>query len=220
MPHLEDGHAVPRLPGIGRAPTSLELDAPALRAVDERVDAGGKRLEHGARIGRRMLPVEARARFEAEAAKQPITFQACRAHPLRPAPVGAPPVVFHLEQPVLGVHPALAEERVVRRGGADVRNALGVAVDLDGRGDAGDVGVMRRYYTAEAEKTDRGIAMGAARQPRVGLSPGVLRLCRESRRRGVAGVSLECHDVSIAKSIDLRGCDRERVNISARSRRG
>src|SRR6185295_17024564 len=70
--HLEDGHAVPRLPGSGARAHDLELDAPALRAVDERVDAGGKRLDHGARIGRRLLPVEARARLEAEAAEQPI----------------------------------------------------------------------------------------------------------------------------------------------------
>jgi hypothetical protein len=34
------------------------------------------------------------------------------------------------------MHPALAEERVVRRAGADVRNALAVAPDLDGLADA------------------------------------------------------------------------------------
>src|SRR6185369_6910094 len=93
-------------------------------------------------------PVEARARLQAEAAEQPVAFHARRAHPLGPAPVGAPPVVFHLEQPVLGMHPALAEERVVRRASADVRNALRVTVNLDGRGDAGDVSVHGRYYTA------------------------------------------------------------------------
>ncbi len=176
--HLEDGHAVPRLPGIGARAHDLELDAPALRAVDEGVDAGGKRLEHGARVGRRMLPVEASARLEAEAAEQPVALHARRAHPLGPAPVGAPPVVFHLEQPVLGVHPALAEERVVRRGGADVRNALGVAVDLDGRGDAGDVGVHGRYYTAGRRRQTGGIAMGSNPRARVGLLAGVRELER------------------------------------------
>src|SRR5262249_53407516 len=115
-----------------------ELDAQPGAARDERVDAGGERLEHHARVGRRGRPVAAGAVLEPEAAKQLIALDAPPAHPPGPAALGAPPVVLHLEEPVLGVDPSLAEESVGRRGGADVGDALAIAEDLDGSGGSGD----------------------------------------------------------------------------------
>ncbi len=45
---------------------------------------------------------------------------------------------IHLPEAVLRGDEALGEEEVVERGGADVGNAVGVALDGDGCGEAGD----------------------------------------------------------------------------------
>ena len=73
---------------------------------------------------------------------------------------------------------ALAEERVARRFRFHVRDALRVAPDLDGRGEAGDVGVHGRYYTAGRRRRTGELRWLRARKSRdaaAALDPRVLR---------------------------------------------
>ena len=179
--------------GSGPAPTTSNSAPHCVRAGHEGVDAGGEGLEHRARIGSCVLPVETRTRLEAEAAEELVALHARRPNPLRPASIGPTAVVLHLEEPILRVHPALAEERVACRAGADMGNALGVTVDLDGRGGAGrrrrgcpwleyDTAVLSRRACAlgRLERVDRlgraveDVRHGPAFLPGIGVDLGAV----------------------------------------------
>ena len=127
---LVHGETVPRLPPVRRVVDERELGGQRSR-VDEGVDAGRVCPQHGPSLVVQVLVVEPDRRADLEPAHLHVLLQGVRARVLRPSAIGQQAVVLHVPQPVLGRGEGLAEEGVVGRAGPDVRNPVGVAVDVD-----------------------------------------------------------------------------------------
>ena len=108
-----------------------------LVALDQGIDAGGIGLEHGSGVRREIGEIGFGDAIDAEDTEKLVGAEAGLAEQLR-EPAGAdPPAHFHLPEPILGVHVAEREGGVGLRAGIDVRDAVPVADDLDGRAEAG-----------------------------------------------------------------------------------
>ena len=134
-----DEEAVARGPGGGliAEEAELEREVGALE-VDGGVDAGGVALEEVELIGGRVaMARSAEARMQ-EGALEAVVGEEGGAEDLGEGAGGVAAEGVHLPEAVLRGDEALGEEEVVERGGADVGDAVGVALDGDGSGEAGD----------------------------------------------------------------------------------
>ena len=66
---------------------------------------------------------------------QQVVVESLGTQDFRQTPQRPPPQIVHLEQPVLGHRVAVPHEKVGLGLGIDVRQAAGVALNLDGRAD-------------------------------------------------------------------------------------
>jgi hypothetical protein len=139
VPDLEDGAAVPGLPGFGGGAEQPKLDGEDGCGLKEGVDAGAVGVQHGAGLGVEGGVVGAGAFGDPGAAHQDVLIDAGRPDVLGPAAGGAAAVVLHVPESILGVDVPLPEEDVVRGGGFDVGDAEAVADGLDGALEAGQV---------------------------------------------------------------------------------
>jgi hypothetical protein len=128
--HLHPAHRVGGGPRLGCHAQQPELGRQHRPARDEGIDAGGVGVEQPQRLGVEVAQIRLGGAPHAERAHEAVGFQAGRPYHLREAPGGDAPVHLHLPQPVLGVHVAEREMRVVERAGEDVRDAESVAQHL------------------------------------------------------------------------------------------
>ena len=118
--------------------TELEGEVCALE-VDGGVDAGGISFEDVKLVGWESGDGAVGGDTKLEGALQPVVNDKAGAEDFGESAGCVSAESVHLPEAVLGGDEALGEEEVVERGGADVRDAVGVAVDGDGSGEAGDV---------------------------------------------------------------------------------
>jgi hypothetical protein len=109
----------------------------AVMRGDERVDPGDVRVDLFPSPRRRGGPRGTGRTAEADGAQESILRDRRRAENLRQSPVADPALKLHLPQPVLRVHVPQAEQRIDLGRREDVRNRIGIAHNLDRRGNAG-----------------------------------------------------------------------------------
>jgi hypothetical protein len=131
--------AVARGPGGGliTEEAEFEREVGALE-VDGGVDAGGVALEEVELIGGEGDEGAVGGGSDEEGALEAVVSEEAGAEDLGEGAGGVAAEGVHLPEAVLGGDEALGEEEVVERGGADVGDAVGVALDGDGSGEAGD----------------------------------------------------------------------------------
>ena len=131
--------------GIARSPwgglvaeeTELEREVGALEGHGG-VYAGGVLLEEVKLIGREGGDGAVGGGAELEGALEAVVGEERGAEGLGEGAGGVAAEGVHLPEAVLGGDEALGEEKIVERGGAEVGDAVGVALDGDGGGEAGD----------------------------------------------------------------------------------
>ena len=134
-----DEEGVARCPGGGLVAeeTELEREVGALEGHGG-VYAGGILLEEVKLIGREGGDGAVGGGAELEGALEAVVGEERRAEDLGQGAGGMAAEGVHLPEAVLGGDEALGEEKIVERGGAEVGDAVGVALDGDGGGEAGD----------------------------------------------------------------------------------
>ncbi len=133
----EDG--VARRPGGGLVAEEAELEREvgALEG-DGGVDAGGVFFEEMELIGREGGEGAAGGDAELEGALEAVVEEEAGAENLGEGAGGVAAESVHLPEAILRGDEALGEDEVVERGGAEVGDAVGVALDGDGGPEAGD----------------------------------------------------------------------------------
>ncbi len=131
VPYLEGGDGVPGLPRLDAVAGRLRLERPRPRA-DDQVDAPRVGLERRPQRRRHGVDVAPGRGGQAHPPGQDVLPDGGAPGDLGPAPAGPPPVVVHLEHPVLRARVAHAEPGVGRRLRPNVRYAVIVPDDDDG----------------------------------------------------------------------------------------
>jgi hypothetical protein len=129
-----DEEAVARCPGTGliAEETELEREMGALE-VDGCVDAGRVTLEEVELIGGESSEGAVGGGADEEGALEAVVSEETGAKDFGEGAGGVASEGVHLPEAVLRGDEALGEDEVIERGGADVGNAVGVALDGDGR---------------------------------------------------------------------------------------
>jgi hypothetical protein len=126
-------------PGGGLVAEEAELEGEmGALEVDGGVDAGGVALEEVELVGREGGEGAVGGGAEEEGALEAVVGEERGAEDLGEGTGGVAAEGVHLPEAVLGGDEALSEKEVVERGGVDVGDAVGVALDGDGGGEAGD----------------------------------------------------------------------------------
>jgi hypothetical protein len=123
--------------GLIAEEAELEREVGALE-VDGGVDAGGVALEEVELIGGKGGEGAIGRGSDEEGALEAVVCEEAGAEDFGEGAGGVAAEGVHLPEAVLRGDEALSEEEVVERGGADVGDAVGVALDGDGCGEAGD----------------------------------------------------------------------------------
>jgi hypothetical protein len=134
-----DEEAVARGPGGGLIAEEAELEGEmgALQ-FDGGVDAGGVALEEVELIGGEGSEGSVGRGSDEEGALEAVVWEEAGAKDFGEGAGGVAAEGVHLPEAVLCGDEALGEDEVVERGGADVGDAVGVALDGDGSGEARD----------------------------------------------------------------------------------
>jgi len=134
-----DEEAVAGRPGGGLIAEEAELER-EVRAleVDGGVDAGGVALEEVELISRKGGEGAVGGGADEEGALEAVVSEEAGAEDLGEGAGGVAAEGVHLPETILRGDEALGEDEVVERGGADMGDAMGVALDGDGSGEAGD----------------------------------------------------------------------------------
>jgi hypothetical protein len=134
-----DEEAVARGPGGGLIAEETELEG-QVRAleVDGGVDSGGVALEEVELIGGERGKGAVGRGPDEEGALEAVVCEEAGAEDFGEGAGGVAAEGVHLPEAVLCGDEALGQDEVVERGGADVGDAVGVALDGDGSGEAGD----------------------------------------------------------------------------------
>jgi hypothetical protein len=134
-----DEEAVAWSPGGGliAEETELERKVGALE-VHRGVDAGGVALEEMELIGGESGDGAVGGGSDEEGALEAVVSEEAGAEDFGEGAGGVAAEGVHLPEPILRGDEALGEDEVVERGGADVGDAVGVALDDDGSGEPGD----------------------------------------------------------------------------------
>jgi len=134
-----DEEAVAGRPGGGLIAEEAELEREVCALeVDGGVDAGGVALEEMELIGGDGGDGVVGGGADEEGALEAVVSEEAGAEDLGEGAGGVAAEGVHLPEAVLCGDEALGEEEVVERGGAEVGDAVGVALDGDGSGEAGD----------------------------------------------------------------------------------
>jgi hypothetical protein len=105
---------------------------------DGGVDAGGVALEEVELVGWKGGDGAVGGGADLESTLEPVVGEEAGAEDLGECACGVAAEGVHLPEAVLCGDEALGEDEVVERGGADVGDAVGVALDGDGGGEAWD----------------------------------------------------------------------------------
>ena len=144
--HLHPDHDVNSGPGFGLKSQQRELRRKQGVAVGR--DVGVHPCDVGVdlflRPGRHMLPGALRRAPESDRPQKAILRHSGGAEDLRQSAVSDAALEFHLPEPILGVHVSQPEQRIGQRRRENVRDGVGVAHDLDRRGNPGDGQLCRR----------------------------------------------------------------------------
>jgi hypothetical protein len=134
-----DEEAVTRGPGGGliAEETEFEREVGALE-VDGGVDAGGVAFEEVELIGREGGDGAVGGGSDEEGALEAVVCEEAGAKDFGEGAGGVAAEGVHLPEAVLRGDKALGEEEVVERGGADVGDAVGITLNGDGSGEAGE----------------------------------------------------------------------------------
>jgi hypothetical protein len=134
-----DEEAVARGPGGGLIAEEAELEGEVgTLEFDGGVDAGGVALEEMDLVGGEGGDGAVGGGSDEEGALEAIVGEKAGAEDLGEGAGGVAAKGVHLPEAVLCGDEALGEEEVVECGGAEVGDAVGVALDGDGSGEAGD----------------------------------------------------------------------------------
>jgi hypothetical protein len=123
--------------GLIAEEAELEREVGALD-FDGGVDAGGVAFEEVELIGGESGEGSVGGGSDEEGALEAVVREEAGAEDLGEGAGGVAAEGVHLPEAVLCGDEALGEEEVVERGGADVGDAVGIALDGDGSGEAGD----------------------------------------------------------------------------------
>jgi hypothetical protein len=115
--------------GLSSDQTVLDRQWRAHREI--RVDAAGIGFEHRAGRGRQTGEIALRGAGHIEPPRQRIRSDTCGTVPLSPAAEHAAAGGIHLPETILGMDISLRKEGVRRCARADMRNAPGIAMDVD-----------------------------------------------------------------------------------------
>jgi len=134
-----DEEGVARRPGGGLVAEEAELEREvSALEVDGGVDSGGVSFEKMKLIGREGGDSAIGGDAELEGALEMVVDEEARAKDFGESAGGVAAESVQLPEAVLRGDEALGEDKVVERGGADMGDAVSVALDGDGCGEAGD----------------------------------------------------------------------------------
>ena len=130
--HLAPQHRVLRSPGLGIVVQDPQLQR-RRRAFEGRIDSMHVGHEPALQLRRHRLPSQIRRALHPQMPHQPVGRQPLRSRHLRHPALRRPPVELHLPEPILAVHKAQREQRVVRVPREAMRHAGPIPHDLDRR---------------------------------------------------------------------------------------
>jgi hypothetical protein len=133
----EEGVAWRPWGGLVAEKAELEREMGTLQS-DGGVDTGGVLLEEMELVGRESGEGAVGGDAELEGTLEAVVDEEAGAKDLGESAGGVAAKSIHLPEAILRGDEALGEDEVVERGGAEVRDAVRVALDGDGGGEAGD----------------------------------------------------------------------------------